>query len=151
MIISYWPKVFVFLGGVDWKVGWYIQRQRYRLLLNAPRLGRDTWSFQEFAQFFKIVSSYTHRVILMLVYSPGTKSTNIWVIPLGRLSGKLRSSKEGADTIIWLALQPKEKLVSGSFYFDRSEALKHLPFVATDGSHNAINSIVTTLRTFCSL
>ncbi|KAK2420774.1 NAD(P)-binding Rossmann-fold superfamily protein [Trifolium repens] len=38
------------------------------------------------------------------------------------LSGKLRTSEEGADTVIWLALQPKEKLVSGGFYFDRAEA-----------------------------
>ncbi|CAH9082146.1 unnamed protein product, partial [Cuscuta europaea] len=36
--------------------------------------------------------------------------------------GKLRTSKEGADTVVWLALQPKEKLVPGAFYFDRAEA-----------------------------
>ncbi|CAH8384600.1 unnamed protein product [Eruca vesicaria subsp. sativa] len=41
-------------------------------------------------------------------------------------SGKLRTSEEGADTVVWLALQPKEKLVSGAFYFDRAEAPKHL-------------------------
>ncbi|KAM4123463.1 hypothetical protein ACB094_01G161000 [Castanea mollissima] len=52
-----------------------------------------------------------------------------------RLSGNLRTSEEGADTIIWLALQPKEKLVSGAFYFDRAEAPKHLMFSATGGSH----------------
>lgn len=43
-----------------------------------------------------------------------------------RLSGKLRTREEGADTVIWLALQPKEKLVSGAFHFDRAEAPKHL-------------------------
>ncbi|MCD7457071.1 hypothetical protein HAX54_034055 [Datura stramonium] len=43
--------------------------------------------------------------------------------------GKLRSSEEGADTVIWLALQPKEKLVSGAFYFDRAEEPKHLAIV----------------------
>ncbi|KAL3737127.1 hypothetical protein ACJRO7_025967 [Eucalyptus globulus] len=42
------------------------------------------------------------------------------------LSGKLRTKQEGADTIIWLALQPKDKLVSGAFYFDRALAPKHL-------------------------
>ncbi|XP_076899315.1 uncharacterized protein LOC143553157 [Bidens hawaiensis] len=59
--------------------------------------------------------------------------------------GKLRTSEEGADTVIWLALQPKEKLVSGGLYFDRAEASKHLPFAATKSSHAAIDSIIDTL------
>eukprot|EP00268_Persea_americana_P003078 TRINITY_DN10922_c0_g1_i1.p1 TRINITY_DN10922_c0_g1~~TRINITY_DN10922_c0_g1_i1.p1 ORF type:complete len:214 (-),score=29.69 TRINITY_DN10922_c0_g1_i1:341-982(-) len=67
------------------------------------------------------------------------------------LSGKLRTSQEGADTIIWLALQPKEKLVSGAFYFDRAEAPKHLPVAGTAGSHALIDSIVDTLRSLCYL
>ncbi|KAK4428368.1 Dehydrogenase/reductase SDR family member 12 [Sesamum alatum] len=67
------------------------------------------------------------------------------------LSGKLRTSEEGADTVIWLALQPKEKLVPGGFYFDRAEAPKHLPFAATKDSHAAIDSIVRNLRTFSKL
>ncbi|KAK8628588.1 hypothetical protein V6N13_009175 [Hibiscus sabdariffa] len=62
------------------------------------------------------------------------------------LSGKLRTSEEGADTVVWLALQPKEKLVSGGFYFDREEAPKHLKFVGTSQSHGIIDSIVDTLR-----
>nr|XP_043636481.1 dehydrogenase/reductase SDR family member 12 isoform X2 [Erigeron canadensis] len=64
------------------------------------------------------------------------------------LKGKLRTSNEGADTVIWLALQPKEKLVSGGFYFDRAEAPKHLAFSATKKSHSAINSIIDTLNSF---
>ncbi|KAL3655171.1 hypothetical protein CASFOL_000957 [Castilleja foliolosa] len=67
------------------------------------------------------------------------------------LSGKLRTSEEGADTVIWLALQPKEKLVSGGFYFDRAEASKHLPFAATKGSHSAIDKIEGTLKTMAGL
>ncbi|XP_039171721.1 dehydrogenase/reductase SDR family member 12 isoform X2 [Eucalyptus grandis] len=51
------------------------------------------------------------------------------------LSGKLRTKQEGADTIIWLALQPKDKLVSGAFYFDRALAPKHLMFAATGDSY----------------
>ncbi|XP_065881298.1 uncharacterized protein [Euphorbia lathyris] len=62
------------------------------------------------------------------------------------LSGKLRTSEEGADTVIWLALQPKEKLVSGAFYFDRAEAPKHMKFAATGGSHKLIDSIVSNLH-----
>ncbi|KAE9617462.1 putative NADP-retinol dehydrogenase [Lupinus albus] len=67
------------------------------------------------------------------------------------LSGKLRTSEEGADTVIWLALQPKEKLVSGAFYFDRAEAHKHLAFAATRGSHASINSVVGSLNSMASL
>ncbi|KAL2894457.1 Dehydrogenase/reductase SDR family member 12 [Bienertia sinuspersici] len=67
-----------------------------------------------------------------------------------RLSGKLRTWEEGADTIIWLALQPKEKLMPGGFYFDRAEAPKHLPFVAT-GSHAAIDSIIHNLRSLSGI
>lgn len=67
--------------------------------------------------------------------------------------GKLRTSDEGADTIIWMALQPKEKLVSGGLYFDRAEALKHLSFLlsATKGSHSGIDSIVDKLHSMSSL
>ncbi|KAL5779029.1 hypothetical protein ACOSQ2_009766 [Xanthoceras sorbifolium] len=68
-----------------------------------------------------------------------------------RFAGKLRTSEEGADTIIWLALQPKEKLVSGAFYFDRAEAPKHLKFSATAGSHWMIDSIVNSLRSMYTL
>eukprot|EP00262_Sarcandra_glabra_P014662 TRINITY_DN4328_c0_g1_i1.p1 TRINITY_DN4328_c0_g1~~TRINITY_DN4328_c0_g1_i1.p1 ORF type:complete len:322 (+),score=52.65 TRINITY_DN4328_c0_g1_i1:114-1079(+) len=67
------------------------------------------------------------------------------------LSGKLRTSEEGADTVIWLALQPKEKLVSGAFYFDRAEAPKNLPFSGTKASHSVIGSIVDSLRSLCGL
>lgn len=67
------------------------------------------------------------------------------------LSGKLRTSEEGADTVIWLALQPKEKLVSGGFYFDRAEAPKHLPYAATKGSHSAIDSIVGKLHSMSNI
>lgn len=66
-------------------------------------------------------------------------------------SGKLRTSEQGADTIVWLATQPKEKLVPGAFYFDRAEAPKHLMFAATGGSHGVIDSIVDSLRSLSSL
>ncbi|GMH00946.1 hypothetical protein Nepgr_002785 [Nepenthes gracilis] len=67
------------------------------------------------------------------------------------LSGNLRTSEEGADTVVWLALQPKEKLTSGAFYFDRAEAPKHLMFAATGGSHVYIDSIVDNLRSLTSI
>lgn len=68
-----------------------------------------------------------------------------------KLSGKLRTSQEGADTVVWLALQPKEKLASGGFYFDRAEASKHLPFAATKGSHTHIDSIMESLRSMSGI
>ncbi|KAL8514282.1 hypothetical protein ACS0TY_013409 [Phlomoides rotata] len=67
------------------------------------------------------------------------------------LSGNLRTSEQGADTVLWVALLSKEKLVSGGFYFDRAEAPKHLPFAATEGSHSAIHSIVSKLHAMSRL
>ncbi|XP_024009820.1 dehydrogenase/reductase SDR family member 12 isoform X1 [Eutrema salsugineum] len=66
-------------------------------------------------------------------------------------SGKLRTSEEGADTIVWLALQPKEKLVSGSFYFDRAEATKHLTLAGTSKSHDLIDSVIDTVHSMAAL
>ncbi|KAG8075404.1 hypothetical protein GUJ93_ZPchr0006g45422 [Zizania palustris] len=66
-----------------------------------------------------------------------------------RLSENLRSNDEGADTVIWLALQPKEKLTPGAFYFDRAEASKHLKFAGTAASHGQIDSIAHILGSIC--
>ncbi|CAN7029846.1 hypothetical protein Bca4012_043972 [Brassica carinata] len=66
-------------------------------------------------------------------------------------SGKLRTSEEGADTVVWLALQPKEKLVSGAFYFDRAEAPKHLTLAGTSKSHDLIDSVIDTLHSMAAL
>lgn len=68
-----------------------------------------------------------------------------------RLSGNLRTKEQGADTVIWLALQPKEKLVPGAFYFDRAEAPKNLPFAGSRGSHALIDSVVGKLRSMAGL
>lgn len=68
-----------------------------------------------------------------------------------KFSGNLRTSEEGADTVIWLALQPKEKLVSGGFNFDRAEAPKHLPVTATKGSHVLMDSIYDTLHSISGI
>ncbi|GLJ26378.1 hypothetical protein SUGI_0508270 [Cryptomeria japonica] len=68
-----------------------------------------------------------------------------------RFRGKLRTAEEGADTVVWLALQPKDKLKQGQFYFDRAEAPKHLPLAGTKYSADQINSIVGTLRSLCAL
>lgn len=38
----------------------------------------------------------------------------------------LRTPAEGADTVVWLAVAPREKLESGGFYFDRRRRREHL-------------------------
>jgi dehydrogenase/reductase SDR family protein 12 len=53
--------------------------------------------------------------------------------------------------VVWLALQQKEKLSSGSFYFDRVEVPKHLKFAGTAASHSQINPIVDSIRSICGL
>ncbi|KAI3877093.1 hypothetical protein MKX03_027619 [Papaver bracteatum] len=68
------------------------------------------------------------------------------------MSWMLRTSDEGADTIVWLALQPKEKLASGGFYFDRAKAPKHLHFAGnSSGSHIVIDPIADSLYSLCQL
>lgn len=72
---------------------------------------------------------------------------NLWI----RFAGKLRTSEQGADTIVWLALQPKEKLVSGAFYFDRAEAPKHLKLAGTSKSHDLIDSVIDSVHSMAAL
>ncbi|KAF8067317.1 DHRS12 [Scenedesmus sp. PABB004] len=42
------------------------------------------------------------------------------------LEGRLRSPAQGADTIVWLALEDAAKLQPGAFYLDRAPQAKHL-------------------------
>ena len=54
------------------------------------------------------------------------------------LKGRLRSPREGADTVIWLAAVDAKKseaaLRSGGFYFDRAPAAKHVSANALTGT-----------------
>lgn len=52
------------------------------------------------------------------------------------LKGRLRSPREGADTVIWLAAVDANKaaLRSGGFYFDRAPAAKHVSANALTGT-----------------
>ncbi|CAN0305961.1 unnamed protein product [Discosporangium mesarthrocarpum] len=43
----------------------------------------------------------------------------------------LRSSDEGADTIIWLAVSPKVAGQTGKFWFDRKAQRTHMPYSGT--------------------
>ena len=42
------------------------------------------------------------------------------------LKGKLRTPKEGADTVSWLCVAPKDALEAGGFYLDRRTVPKHV-------------------------
>ncbi|XP_078432218.1 NAD(P)-binding Rossmann-fold superfamily protein [Wolffia australiana] len=68
-----------------------------------------------------------------------------------RLGDNLRTSEEGADTVVWLCLQPKDKLTSGGFYFDRAEAPKHLHLAATAGSHAHISTLTRRLLSLSTI
>jgi dehydrogenase/reductase SDR family protein 12 len=49
-----------------------------------------------------------------------------------KFEASLRSSEQGADTVVWLATRPDQSaLENGGFYFDRSVAKKHLPLAGT--------------------
>jgi dehydrogenase/reductase SDR family protein 12 len=52
------------------------------------------------------------------------------------LKGRLRSPREGADTVIWLAAVDASEaaLRSGGFYFDRAPAAKHVSANALTGT-----------------
>lgn len=67
------------------------------------------------------------------------------------VESRLRSPEQGADTMVWLATQPNEKLKSGSFYFDRAEARKHLPLCGTTYAPQQVNSIVESIKSMCKL
>eukprot|EP00246_Nothoceros_aenigmaticus_P007631 TRINITY_DN2158_c0_g1_i1.p1 TRINITY_DN2158_c0_g1~~TRINITY_DN2158_c0_g1_i1.p1 ORF type:complete len:326 (-),score=53.29 TRINITY_DN2158_c0_g1_i1:232-1209(-) len=62
-----------------------------------------------------------------------------------RLENRLRTQEQGADTVVWLALQPNSKLEPGGFYFDRKLAQKHLPACGTTYSAAQLNAIYNLL------
>lgn len=43
-----------------------------------------------------------------------------------RMRRRLRTAEQGADTIVWLAVAPPERLGSGRFWFDRRQVPTHL-------------------------
>jgi len=49
--------IFEMLGRTNRKLGWNIQEQRNRILLDASRLGWHSWCCKKFARLLKIVSN----------------------------------------------------------------------------------------------
>ncbi|CAK9199200.1 unnamed protein product [Sphagnum troendelagicum] len=63
----------------------------------------------------------------------------------------LRSSDQGADTIVWLALQPNSSLQNGAFYFDRAVAPKHLQGFRTEYTNEKVSALVSKIGSLCGL
>ncbi|MEW5311727.1 MAG: hypothetical protein WDW38_003415 [Sanguina aurantia] len=59
---------------------------------------------------------------------------------------KFRDLQQGADTIVWLALQSPDKLEPGAFYLDRAPQTKHLPLGGTQYSKEEVDTLVKTLE-----
>ncbi|CAN1221375.1 hypothetical protein LINGRAPRIM_LOCUS259 [Linum grandiflorum] len=62
-----------------------------------------------------------------------------------------RNKRIQVSNLCMLALQEKEKLTTGAFYFDRAEAPKHLALAATRASHSLIGYVVDTLQSLAKL
>ena len=69
-----------------------------------------------------------------------------------QMEKSLRSPEEGADTIVWLACVPFDRLEGGEFYLDRAIARKHLPlsFGTTAHAPSAVSTLVTNLQSMLS-
>lgn len=70
---------------------------------------------------------------------------------MASLQTDLRTQDEGADTIVWLALQANSKLENGAFYFDRKTAAKHLAGAGTKYTPDLVSTIVSKVHTLCGL
>ena len=67
-----------------------------------------------------------------------------------RFQSSLRTLDEGADTIVWLSVQTREKLESGGFYLDRSPQSKHLLLSGTSYSEKDARDLMEKLDAMVS-
>ena len=68
-----------------------------------------------------------------------------------RMGNKLRTSLQGADTLIWLcASNIARKQQSGGFYQDRAAVSKHLPLAWTKSSLQEESEFMTQLEELAS-
>lgn len=64
-----------------------------------------------------------------------------------RMGDKLRSSAEGADTLVWLCLSPNATTFpSGGFFEDRKPVKKHLPLAWTVSSQTDEESFMAKME-----
>ncbi|GLI68163.1 hypothetical protein VaNZ11_012502 [Volvox africanus] len=60
-----------------------------------------------------------------------------------------REVGQGADTIVWLALQDASALQPGAFYLDRAAQPKHLRFAGTQYSKQQVDELWSALERIC--
>ena len=64
-----------------------------------------------------------------------------------RMQGKLRTSEQGADTVVWLCISKEAiKTPSGLFFQDRETVSKHLPLAWTKSSAGDDETLMTKLK-----
>lgn len=67
-----------------------------------------------------------------------------------KMKDRLRTSEQGADTIVWLAVADVSKQTSGSFYQDRKAVATHLPLAWSKASDSDKNQLMSELEEMAS-
>lgn len=67
-----------------------------------------------------------------------------------KMKDRLRTSEQGADTIIWLSIADMCNETNGAFYQDRKPVAKHLPLAWSKASDTEKNELMTDLEKMAS-
>ena len=67
-----------------------------------------------------------------------------------KMKDRLRTSEQGADTIVWLAVADISKQTSGSFYQDRKAVATHLPLAWSKASDIDKDKLMSELEEMAS-
>ena len=67
-----------------------------------------------------------------------------------KMKDRLRTSEQGADTIVWLAVADISKQTSGSFYQDRKAVATHLPLAWSKASGSDKDKLMSELEEMAS-
>ena len=67
-----------------------------------------------------------------------------------KMKDRLRTSEQGADTIVWLAVADISKQTSGSFYQDRKAVATHLPLAWSKASDSEKDKLMSELEEMAS-
>ena len=67
-----------------------------------------------------------------------------------KMKDRLRTSEQGADTIVWLAVADISKETSGSFYQDRKAVATHLPLAWSKASDSDKDKLMSELEEMAS-
>ena len=67
-----------------------------------------------------------------------------------KMKDRLRTSEQGADTIVWLAVADMSKETSGLFHQDRKAVATHLPLAWSKASDSDKNKLMSELEEMAS-